>query len=323
MHRLLLFLLTGCVLISGCGTTKWSDTKRTATEQLLISDAIDRAVSRISFRAVAGKKVYLDAGPLKGITDAEYLTSSLRQKMLADGCLLAEKASEAEYMVEARAGAIGTNRNELLFGVPATNIPSQLPVPGASAISSIPELPLAKSTEQKGMVKIAVFAYNRATGRPVWQSGTVPTQSTAKDLWVLGAGPFQSGTIHDGTKFAGDKLPIPLIDHLANHDDHADMVSVADEAFFAEQKTPEVDPTQQLAREKPGAEKTADGESGQAEVIPAGHTEEARPGSIAASRRSPEAAPTKPAAPTARGEKPPGRLRFPALRFPKLFPDRR
>jgi len=313
------------LLLAGCGTTKWSDTKRTATEQLLISDAIDRAVSRISFQAVSGKKVYLDAGPLKGITDAPYLTSSLRQKMLADGCLLAEKASEAEYVVEARAGAVGTDRNELLFGVPATNIPSQLPVPGAAAISSIPELPLAKSTEQKGMAKIALFAYNRKTGRPVWQSGTVPMQSTAKDLWVLGAGPFQRGTIHEGTKFAGEELPIPLIDHMGNRDDQADLVSVADEAFFAEQKMPEIDPTRQIAQQKPDTRKKTPRRSDAGKVIPAGHQEHQtpRPDSPNPSTRPPGVKPSGASiSEPPREPKPSGLLRFPKLRFPKLFPDR-
>jgi len=57
-----------------------------------------------------------------------------------------------------------------------------------------------------------MFLYNRQTGRPVWQSGVTPEESRAKAVWVLGAGPFQRGTIYQGTKFAGDRLNIPLID---------------------------------------------------------------------------------------------------------------
>ena len=49
-----------CALVSGCGTTKWSDSPRTATEQLLISDAVDRAISEIDFSALAERSVYLD-----------------------------------------------------------------------------------------------------------------------------------------------------------------------------------------------------------------------------------------------------------------------
>ncbi|MCX7428928.1 MAG: hypothetical protein NTW96_25285 [Planctomycetia bacterium] len=106
-------------VVAGCGTTRWTDTARTATEQLLISDAMDRAVSRLDLRALAGRTVYLDATPLGQATDHLYLVSTLRQHMLASGCILKEKREEADYVVEARAGTIGTDKRELMFGVPS------------------------------------------------------------------------------------------------------------------------------------------------------------------------------------------------------------
>ena len=62
-----------------------------------------------------------------------------------------------------------------------------------------------------GAAKIAVFAYHRETRQPVWQSGIARASSSAKDTWLLGAGPFQSGTIHKQPKFAGERLDIPLL----------------------------------------------------------------------------------------------------------------
>ena len=230
-----------CTMSVGCGTTKWSDTSRTATEQLLISDSMDRAVAKLDFRAVAGKKVYLDSTPLSGVTDSAYLVSMLRQHMLAHGCLLKADREQADYVVEVRAGAVGTDRREVMFGVPATNVPAMVPVQGMP--SSIPEMPLAKKTEQRAVTKIAVFAYNRRTGRPVWQSGVVPVESKAKDVWVLGAGPFQRGTIYEGTKFAGEKLSIPLIAPGEDDNGRVGDVSVAEEAYFAE-------PHEQLAEDQ-------------------------------------------------------------------------
>jgi len=232
-------ILVCAVMSPGCGTTKWTDTKRTATEQLLISDAMDRAVSRLDFRAVAGKKVFLDATYIKGALDANYLISSLRQHMLASGCKVMDRRDAADYIVEVRAGVVGTDRRELLLGVPATKIPDMIPVPGVP--SSVPEMPLAKKTEQRAVAKIAAFAYNCHTGRPVWQSGIVPIESTAKDIWVLGAGPFQRGNIYEGTKFAGQKIGIPLINLDNKARAKPGEVSVADQAFFTE-------PPEQLAK---------------------------------------------------------------------------
>ncbi len=197
------------LIVGGCGTTRWSDTPRTATEQMLLSDAIDRAVTQLDFRTLAGKDVFFDDQYLKGVVDQNYIVSTLRQHLLASGAILKEKREDATYVVEARAGAVGTDRHDLLFGVPSVTVPSFVAIPGAP--SSIPEIPLVKETEQLAVAKVAVFAYNRITGRPVWQSGVKPVRSTAEDTWVFGAGPFQQGTIYDRTQFAGSSLDLPLI----------------------------------------------------------------------------------------------------------------
>jgi hypothetical protein len=190
---------------AGCGTTKWSDTPRTATEQLLISDAIDRAISQIDFGPLKGEKVYLDVQYLNTTIDKDYLISTLRQHMLASQLTLCPKKEDAAYVIEARSGAVGTSRHDLLYGIPATNLPSISPVPGAP--SQIPEIPFAKRTDQMGVAKLAVFAYDNDTGERVWQSGMTRVVSNAKDLWVFGAGPFQRGTIYSGDD---DVMKVPL-----------------------------------------------------------------------------------------------------------------
>jgi hypothetical protein len=189
---------------AGCGTTRSSDTNRTATEQLLISDAIDRAVQTLNLQTLAGQSVYLDDTRLGEVVDRNYLVSTLRQHLLASGCSLRAERDQADYIVEARAGAIGTDRNDLLFGVPSMNVPQILPVQPVPA--AIPEVPIAKRRDQRGIAKIAVFAYHRESGTPVWQSGIAHQESSSNDVWILGAGPFQRGTIYEGTEFAGKKL---------------------------------------------------------------------------------------------------------------------
>ena len=198
------------LIVVGCGTTRWSDTRRTATEQLLISDAVDRAVNQVDLSVLAGKTVYFDDEALEDAVDQGYVVGSLRQHLLAHGCYLKERRSEAEYVVEARTGAVGTDRHDLLYGMPATNLPGLFPLAVPFVPPSIPELPFAKRTDQMGVVKLAVFAYHRETGMPVWQSGVITESSRAKDIWVMGAGPFQKGTIYDGTAFAGQQIKNPL-----------------------------------------------------------------------------------------------------------------
>lgn len=246
--RQALFFLLLLSAWAGCGTTRWSDSGRTATEQLLISGAIDRAVSSLDFRALAGKKVYFEITYLKGTIDADYVASSLRQHALASGCIVKTKAEEADYIAEVRAGTVGTDRHDVLFGIPATSIPTS--ATGSTAI--IPEVPLVKKTDQRGVAKLAIFAYNRQTGRPIWQSGTLPFETKTKDVWVFGTGPFQKGDIHKDVKFAGEKLPIPVL-NPGEKNDSLGQVSVASEAYFNEPK----EPVEIARRESPDSAKPA------------------------------------------------------------------
>jgi hypothetical protein len=234
-RRLGLEALLGLAL--GCGTTRMTDTQRTATEQLLISNAVDQAISMLDFSPLSGKTVYFDPQYLEGSVDRGYLVSSLRQHLLASGCILQEDRTKAKYVVEARSGGVGTDRHSVLVGVPEMTVPTF--VPGQP--SHIPEIPFAKKTDQLGVAKVAVFAYNRQTGQPIWQSGVVESLSTSKDLWLAGAGPFQKGTIRRGTQFAGERLPLPHFTGPPDEDGNpVPVVPVTQAALWPERPAPPV-----------------------------------------------------------------------------------
>ncbi len=190
-------------LATGCGTTRTTDTTRAASEMMLVSQAIDNAVARLDLAELQGRPVFLDTQYLDGVVDKGYLISSLRQHLLAHGAILMEERKQATYVVEPRSGGVGTDKHSLLIGTPQMAIPAV--VPGIP--SQIPEIALVKRTDQKGIAKLAVFAYNRQTGRALWQSGLVEANSTLKDTWVFGAGPISRGSIRAHTELAGEELP--------------------------------------------------------------------------------------------------------------------
>ncbi len=230
------FLLLG--LAAGCGTARVSDTTRTATEQLLISHSIDNTVSKLDFRILNGKKVYLDPQYLDGVTDKGYLISSLRQHLLACGCLLQEERKNAGYVVEARAGSVGTDRNDMLVGVPQMMIPSFMPgIPGGM----IPEIAVAKKTNRRAVAKIAVFAYNRVNGEPVWQSGVLEAVASERNSWLCGTGPFQRGTLIQGTAFDDQRIVVPVLDKQSHEPTYA-VVSVTQPACWRSGPLPDADP---------------------------------------------------------------------------------
>lgn len=225
----------------GCGSMN----SRRATEQLLVSDAVDRAVSSIDFSDLAGQKVFLETKYIKNIknlnmvefVNEEYIVSALRQQMFAAQCQVQDKPEEADYIVEARVGAVGTDGHDVTYGLPANNGLNSAAslVTSAPALPSIPELSVAKRSQQLGAAKIGVFAYHRKTRTPVWQAGVSQSRSTQKDTWVLGVGPFQKGTIVEGTQFAGSKLKLPLIPekHESGEEEPAPLASYQEEIHFA------------------------------------------------------------------------------------------
>lgn len=189
---------------TGCGTTKMSNTARTATEQLVLTNAWDNALRQVDFRPLAGVPVFLDAQYLKTGVDDGWITSSIRQAMLAQGVLLRQKAEEAQWIVEARVGTYGTNEHNWLFGIPQVNVP---PTVTGVPTGAIPEIPIAKKSYQEGVAKMALFAYDRASGQVTWNSGTMLATADAKDVYIGGIGPIQSGSIRQAPEINGVRLP--------------------------------------------------------------------------------------------------------------------
>jgi len=263
--------IAAATLVAGCGSTRWSDTQRTATEQLLISDAIDRAVSELNLGVLAEHKVFLDATPVRQTLDSAYLVSTVRQHLLAQGCILVDKLEDADYVLELRAGAVGTDRCDLLFGIPATKLPQSVPVQGVP--STIPEFALATKTEQRAVAKIALFAYNRHSGKLVWQSGIIPVESKVQNLWVLGAGPFKRGTIYDNAKLSEDKVRVPFMGKPGRQW-RPSIPSVAKEMHY-------VDAEPRLADNRGDAKRQSASKDGKSaptsDVRPTGHSSQSSP----------------------------------------------
>jgi hypothetical protein len=212
-------LISTLILVAaGCGTTQI----RSGTEQLLLSDAVDRSVDRLDLSALDGESVFLDptyirpdksprSGGADNYVNSNYIISALRQKLTMSGCLLKSSASEADYVIEARVGALGTDAMEVTYGIPASNALSAAAslLSAVPAAPTIPEISVGKRNAAMSTSKVVLFAYHRETGQPVWQSGAAIARSDAKDSWLLGAGPFQKGSIYRGTQFAGSRLRFP------------------------------------------------------------------------------------------------------------------
>jgi hypothetical protein len=208
MGKVRLLLVFGMIL-SGCGTT----TQRLATEQLLISDAVDQAVEQIDFNYLRDQDIYLETRYLTaivgtGYANPDYIISSIREQLTAAGCRIHENRDDARIIVEPRVGALGTDGHEVTYGIPQTSqiTTAAAALHSAPIVPAIPEIAFGKSDKQTGVAKLRIFAYDKETKMVVWQSGLKKSESTSNNTWVMGAGPFQKGSIHDKFRFAGNDI---------------------------------------------------------------------------------------------------------------------
>jgi hypothetical protein len=207
--------------LTGCGINK----SRLATEQLVVSEAVDKAVATIDFSALSGQKVYFDTQYLDGLNmgpngNVKYVVSSLRQQMMAYDLRLQEKPETADFVVEGRIGVLANDGYEVTYGIPggaaAASATAIFPAPVPIAGPQMPELSLGRRNHQAGSAKVGLFAYDRVTREPVWQAGVKRGASDVRDTWLMGLGPYQTRSKQglklmpqkrtDGSEPTGDPL---------------------------------------------------------------------------------------------------------------------
>ncbi len=174
-----LFALLVVVLIAGaCSTTRDTLPARAATEQLLLSAAVDRAARQLTLAIPRDMKVYVDSQYVEGY-DSKYATGAIRDSLLKQGVRLINTRSDADAIVEARVGALSIDERRRLLGIPDT----ELPVPLAGQLR-LPEIALFKKHQWKGVAKLAVTAYDAKTGLLIDSSGPQYGASDKTD-WVF------------------------------------------------------------------------------------------------------------------------------------------
>ena len=170
--------LASALAVGGCTTIRETDATPTATAELLVTTAADRAVDRLDMRIPSGTKVFLDTADFEG-SNGKYVVGAVKDRLLRQGCLLMSDKKDADAIVEIRAGALSANEDETLIGIP----PIGLPVPIAGAVS-LPEIALYKSERRQGLAKIAATTYDAKTGG-LMQSSGAQYGTSRKDNWVV------------------------------------------------------------------------------------------------------------------------------------------
>ncbi|CAO3431253.1 DUF6655 family protein [Azospirillum doebereinerae] len=166
------------LLLAGCSSSQVTTPARTATEQLLISTAADKAAERLAETLSVTGSVYVDSSSVEGY-DNKYAISAIRDALLRRGARLLSARDAADTVVELRVGALSVDSENALVGIPSIT----MPLPMANNAST-PEISLFKKELTQGVAKVAGTAYDRKTGALVASSGPQYGFSN-KAEWVL------------------------------------------------------------------------------------------------------------------------------------------
>lgn len=166
--------------LSACSSMRETQPPRTATEQLLMSSAVDHALDGLQLGIPPGTKIWVEAAYFDGY-DQKYAVGAIRDYLLRRGGRLVADRGAADTVVEIRAGALSTNSDDMLIGFPSIG----LPVPTVGSMQT-PELSLVKRSENQGVAKLGLTAYDAKTGRLAPYSPATPAYGYATNKrWVI------------------------------------------------------------------------------------------------------------------------------------------
>jgi hypothetical protein len=153
-------LMLSAVLVAGCTTARSTAPVRTASEQLLISAAADRAAAQLSLAIPKGTRVFVDTRYFQGYDDG-YAIAAIRTQMLKNGLMVVDDRPQAEAVVMVSSGALSTDQKSLLIGLPQLTVPY---IPVGNSVT-VPEIALFKQAEEKGVAKFVATGYDAKTGK--------------------------------------------------------------------------------------------------------------------------------------------------------------
>lgn len=160
-------LLVSVVLIllqTGCSVPEVTNTKRSAIETLLLSDAVDKALQQCDLRRFTLKKIYVD--PVNLVTDEKnYILGCLYQRIGAQGMIRVTEKKEADFIIDLYCGTLGTEHDKFMIGLPAMAVP----IPFAGPVQT-PEIPIYRNISQKAFCKLRLSMWSGGSQNNLYSS---------------------------------------------------------------------------------------------------------------------------------------------------------
>ena len=184
-----LILVTGAAL-SGCSTIDSRISGRTATEQYLVTESIDRAIDGIQWDKLKGQKVYCEYVGL-GEKEGDYFLAELEETLLNHDVHPVGSVEKADVRLVALVHSVGSDIWIGNFGIPLFFASA-----AGGAPASLSGISLYTSNLQEGYCRVEFFGRQPGTNSLLWQSKPVYGTAYFKTQTFLGLfGPYKSGDI--------------------------------------------------------------------------------------------------------------------------------
>ena len=169
----ILYIVTA--LVTGCALEQEvSRTPRTAVEQVLLTQAVEKALVNLSVQLPEGVNVDMDVTGLESdrsrldmtntgqgtinrpSRDILYIRDAVAAELGRRGYRVSARGAESPYLVRVMAESFGTMQGNVFVGMP--------PVQSVLIPFSLPELTLYKRQSQSGYVRLHMDVYDNRTG---------------------------------------------------------------------------------------------------------------------------------------------------------------
>jgi len=160
--RMAAALGTTVILASACASTTESNIGRTATEQLLLARAADKAVEGLSLPLPTASAIFVDETYFQA-ENSRYAISAIRAALSDAGYRLTRNREDADAVFELRTGALALEQMRRVVGIPEMRIP----INENLNVVSLPELSVYSNRDRAGVAEFSGFLYEAKTGAPL------------------------------------------------------------------------------------------------------------------------------------------------------------
>jgi len=177
--RIAVIVTLVCLLGVGCTFSRRTQLPRSASQQILATQAVIRALDQFEFpEVIKGKKVLVHVGAPGDAVDEEFLRTAVQIEVFEEDGRVVVAPEKADLVLAVLVGSMGLNIRGRFFGIEGTAGGGFIPF-------TIPELALYKRTRTSGFAQAEFALADLETGEIIERSDPVEGNTRGETTTVF------------------------------------------------------------------------------------------------------------------------------------------